>query len=319
MKDRKLTIPTFLYLILFALCIVGIILGSFYDLPINNAIAAKLGDNPYGAFFETIGIIPSYLTIGLAGGMIGFGVISKAREQEQKPLRIGLIAIGAVILVGALIGGTIFLGGQLSTGDPYDRYGIRLPSRVASLIISFALQALMYVFVFFCLDRKKADKLIKIGAIIAFGIMVQWICLHFLKQLGGRPRYRFLFGEDNGIFEGVKYTYQEWFQFSPNNPHMEYFKSWPSGHSASIAVILGVAYLPLVSKWRFKHDVIIIFIVASIYAFNVFFSRMLAGAHFLSDVSFGGLIGFFLIFIASFLIEKLLPYKEPPAVEDADE
>ena len=71
MKKRRLTIPTYFFLILFVLCIVGLVLGSFFDLKISQAIGDPTGTNVFGAIIETIAIVPAYMLMGFAGCLLG--------------------------------------------------------------------------------------------------------------------------------------------------------------------------------------------------------------------------------------------------------
>ena len=70
----------------------------------------------------------------------------------------------------------------------------------------------------------------------------------------------------------------------------EEFKSFPSGHvGASMVTCLFISILPLINKEYEKYQIPLFYCFFA-WSLLVAFSRMLVGAHFLSDVSMGGLI-----------------------------
>lgn len=315
MKKRRLTIPTYFFLILFVLCIVGLVLGSFFDLKISQAIGDPTGTNVFGAIIETIAIVPAYMLMGFAGCLLGFGILSIVKMEKYKKWKVFLTIVAILGIIATIAAGTYFLGGQLEANRPYDNYGYRINNKIVAYILAFLLQAISAPIVYFFLDRENGAKMLKVGAIIAFALVFQVAVLTVLKRMAGRPRFRFLFGEDGGNYNGVHYIYQEWFEFHGSNPRAEAFKSWPSGHSGVSGALIGLGYLPLVLKKRFKNDCRILFIIGAVYAFIIFFGRIVAGAHFLSDVATGGLIAFLGIFLASFFIEKVFPFEKEVKTE----
>lgn len=71
----------------------------------------------------------------------------------------------------------------------------------------------------------------------------------------------------------------------------EEFKSFPSGHAANAAIMILLGSLSLLDE-KFKGKKDLLFFIGFGFALVVAFSRIVAGAHFLSDVTIGILITF---------------------------
>ena len=70
----------------------------------------------------------------------------------------------------------------------------------------------------------------------------------------------------------------------------EEFKSFPSGHTSVCAMTMfGVVLFPFITGKELKRQVLY-FYIAMAYTLFVAFTRLLVGAHYLSDVGMGGLI-----------------------------
>lgn len=76
---------------------------------------------------------------------------------------------------------------------------------------------------------------------------------------------------------------------------VENFKSFPSGHSANASIVMLIALFPF-KKTSTSQKV---FIGVAAYTVLVQFSRIMQGAHFLSDVTMGVIIGLLMIVLAN--------------------
>ena len=88
----------------------------------------------------------------------------------------------------------------------------------------------------------------------------------------------------------------------------EEFKSFPSGHTGSAAVIVMLlSYLPYLTKGKvsMKHQKLLFFI-GFLYTLALAFSRMLCGAHYLTDVCVGGFLSILICMITDFACAKLV-------------
>ena len=87
----------------------------------------------------------------------------------------------------------------------------------------------------------------------------------------------------------------------------DHFKSYPSGHSAEASILIVAAtFFPMADKKFHKYQLPAFYIACGITAL-VMFARILAAAHFLSDVSWGMSIVVSLTFIANEVVMRVKP------------
>ena len=139
---------------------------------------------------------------------------------------------------------------------------------------------------------------------MAFVLIVGLLPVSFLIKLFiHRPRYRFLVSSGELPFYSWWESYKEYKQFIKDNIGQEIagvtmtedilkeeFKSFPSGHSGSGAILM--LFLPYASMVfnKLKGKETLLFYIGFAWSILMAFARMLAGAHYLTDVSMGALI-----------------------------
>jgi membrane-associated phospholipid phosphatase len=85
------------------------------------------------------------------------------------------------------------------------------------------------------------------------------------------------------------------------------FKSYPSGHTAEVSILFVAAtFFPLANKKYQKYQ-LPAFIVAGALTLLVAIARILAAAHYLSDVSWGATIMLTLSLIANEVVMRIKP------------
>ena len=123
-----------------------------------------------------------------------------------------------------------------------------------------------------------------------------------------RPRFRFLMVSDFDLF-------RNWWEPCKNYKDLieqygtvsENFKSFPSGHTAEASIfVVPVVFLPLANK-KFEKYQMPLFIFGVCLILIVAFARILAAAHFLSDVSFGAFSMILFLYIANEVVMKIKP------------
>lgn len=119
------------------------------------------------------------------------------------------------------------------------------------------------------------------------------ITINVIKQFWGRERYRHMVL--NNDYSG----FSKWY-IPQSIASGDEFKSFPSGHSANASIIMLLALYPYINEKKTK-----VFILAASFKTMVQFSRIMQGAHFLSDVTMGVIIGLSVIFAGS----KLFKFK----------
>lgn len=140
--------------------------------------------------------------------------------------------------------------------------------------------------------------LFRIGMVLCLATLLAPVAINLIKDPWARPRYRAIV-----VTDGL--PFQNWWQagtalrdqFTAMDVPKEEFKSFPSGHTseAALMVLLGLlpAAIPKMKKWE-------PLLVGSGLALPILvaISRIIMGAHFLSDVT----VGFACTYIIAFLL-----------------
>lgn len=274
---------------IFVLCAVLLLAGTFFDLPLSQTVFNK--QNPFALFFASFGEYPSAFCC-----CIGCGMIFASFDPKKKVKSI-LLCILAIFF---------FLFSSLSVFDIAENTPqLFIPGMIAEIAISLISAILVFKF---C-DRKDRSLLLRLGFVFIFASIFAALFINVIKGPWARPRFRSIV-----VTEGLEF--QPWYQFG--NASKEAFvaggmksgefKSFPSGHAASAAGALSLVLLPLViPQLRSKQKALTI--IAFAVPFIVMFSRIMAGAHFLSDVT----VGFFIQYCSLLLTTKLFridPFKQ---------
>lgn len=293
---RKLRLHIFIALGLF---LVLFIIGSFLDLQIAQAIFSR--DNIFGLVASAVTTIPGYGGIALCGGcLLAFGLDKKYH-----------IAIRICLYVAAVAGfaaGVYFSGREFFSINAFDNNDLKLLGYVIALPIMCGLSYFGYRI------AHRSDNNALIVVVIAllvciFMALIPGVTL--LKEIFHRPRYRLISLE---TAQAAGLYYHSWWVRCPDykefivtlNTVKENFKSFPSGHAGATALLMMYAVaLPHFDKKLVKY-VIPMFYVGLGYCLFVCFTRMLVGAHFLSDVSMGAL---FSVIFTYALNEFLIHFK----------
>lgn len=267
---------------LLTLLVVGIVIGSFCDLSISQALCQNSDD----FFLHTVtafGLVIPYMFFGLFGGAL-FRVTLNNKDQKT-----WLKAILYFMSVFFCLAGAYY-----SAQDNFSVNGLYHPEMgytILAYVIGFLFNGIGFALGFIgAKSNENKNAWIVIMTLAGSIIVSQLVGISALKSLFNRPRFRSL---GNGI---------EFFPWYKPNLHYkdllggaivkEEFKSFPSGHSSISALMMFYAiFVPLMfpkhvsEKVRFP-----LFLVGLAYYIFMGSVRILAGAHFLSDVCFGGLI-----------------------------
>ena len=264
-----------------AVLFLGVILGSAFDLQISTAIASS--SSSFG-----LGISVIAPTIGFSGlSVIGGGFLAFFLQKRHKTLLRVAFMVLAVLCFGVSV---YFAGKEIFGVNGF--YGVA-PKLVGYFIVLIPLGASVFLGYWLFKDVENPNAWIMF--IIILGVMFMSLvpAVTGLKAIMHRPRPRAVF--DAGV------SFHQWWepcrdykalmqQFALES---EEFKSFPSGHSAEIS-ILGVTciLLPLVCP-KLKKFHLALIIGSSVIVLLVMFARILAAAHFLSDVSTGAFTMYF--------------------------
>lgn len=260
--------------------IVGMIIGTFDDHGISKLLYQQ--DNAFAAFFAAYGQLPFNLGFVVCGTMLL--MIAKA-ERKDKFL---YICAGLFLNLFGLGINTIsplnYLK-ELSLGVSF----------IISLLLCLGCVGLTLLYLKDA-DPQQMRRFVKFALSVLIG---QLIVINAIKLFWGRPRMRMITVQEDAYFV-------PWYRWdrslrtlllSQGIP-LEELKSFPSGHTAAASCILLYTLLPLVKN---KDNVKIadrLLIIGLGYILIVAISRIIAGAHFVSDVTAGFAFCMLVIYLA---------------------
>ena len=277
-RKTVMAVPKACFLAVVAVCVIGVVIGSFCDFGINEALANKTN---IGAFFATYGSYFSYCLYPAAGACLFVGLREKGKRYHMLAWTLQIVGFYMAVYysnsyngkaVRALLG---YKAGETSA---------------ALSVLSWLFWVVLYAWVPFVmvklLDRADPDKLIAVGAaILVAGIVADNVNL-WLKQVGSRPRYKYLITLDEPISE-----FRNWWQMVPNLAGGDdNFKSWPSGNMTIASMMFSLPMLTDLFRNRSEKKNLIAFGIACAFVLLYGYNRIHMTNHFLSDVCFGTLI-----------------------------
>ncbi len=292
MKSMRLPL-----LIAWGVAVVGIILGSFLDLNISTAIA-----NPNNA----VG-----LTISAIGPMIGFAAVAVMGGGFIAFIIKGKYHIALKILFGVLAACCYGVAVYYPAGEWFGIngfYGVA-PEWVGYLIVFLPEAAAMVGGYFLFRNYKNEELWIIFCIIIALLLIALLLVIPTIKDNMRRPRYRLISSitqiDFHNWWEPCK-NYKE-LMTTHNIENSDHFKSFPSGHTAEASIpLVIITFLGLAGDNLKKYQMPAFYCGCAL-VLIVALARILAAAHFLSDVSWGATITFTLTLIANEIVIHIKP------------
>lgn len=279
-------------LIALGVAILGIIFGSFFDLQISTAIASST--NYFGLAISALGPTIAFASIALmGGGFIAFAI------KGQYPIILKILFYG---LAAACLGVSIFYPG----GEWFGINGFYGAAQewVGYLIVLLPEAAAMVGGYFLFKDIENKNMWIVFCAVIVTLCIVLLPIISGLKGVMHRPRYRLLAVTDAVSFHNWWEPFADYktYTLAPYNFASDNFKSYPSGHTAEASILIVASTLfPLASK-KLEKIQLPLFLGSCGLVLLVAFARILAAAHFLSDVSTGATAMILFTFITNEVI-----------------
>ena len=306
---KKNLLPFICLIVLLVLLIVG----SIWDLQISQKVVdLKEGNyythNLFGIIFEIIGEMPIYLITAFASALI----FHNFKRREKSFFNVAVQVFAVLVSVALLFYMNYKLFKYLSIHlDFTDFIG-----GIGDTVAYFLLGACMTFLLFYLTQRLPSAFLNKmlVWALIVWGTaFISQVLTHLLKAVAARPRYRAMFMMDDFS------VYRRWFQFQWGIPEIEddlvvlynagsdWFKSFPSGHTSAGAMVITLTLIPsLFEKTNTLTKKVVTLSVVIAYVLAVMFSRILVGAHFLTDVTFGALITLGSTCLSVFIVKKIM-------------
>lgn len=292
MKKEIYHYPIVFLIIPVVISILGIFFGSFFDLNLSKGIVNTASS--MGAFIESFGLVIPFCLLPLSGVLVMKGLWPK----EKLWIKI----TGIVFLVMTCLIGIYCSAKHLIGATDIKEYGIVYKPIIGYLISAIIIFLSFLFFFYFIKDNENTTEMVILGLIIVFVMLSQALFINIFKQFNCRPRYRFLIDDEINTSQEV---FRSWWEFKPFSNSNDYHKSWPSGHTGTASVML---LLPLIHRhlrFPFKNAKYVLYAIGLFYALFVAIYRIIFGAHFLSDVSFGLLFASLIIIIYLFATNKI--------------
>ena len=274
------------------------ILGSFYDEAISQELYIE--NFTFGIIISAFGLVLTYSVSAMFAGLL----LGEALKLQNRKLKI-LISICTALFLLVIIylcGDTVFdENGFNKKGFGYKALGIGI----------FAIILPIFYYLGFRQSKKITnDKLWLILSIIIIGAVIALLAGALgIKEIFHRPRFRTVVKEIEGIeFHKWWVPFKDYKNYITADITKEEFKSFPSGHATtSMIAVFGLSYLFLFDP-RLKKYQTYLFYLGVTYSYYISLTRILAGAHFLSDVACGSIISLVFFFITNEIIirKKLL-------------
>lgn len=294
MKDKKLALKIGLISGFSLTFIALMIVATFYDLQIN--IALQNPNSFFGQFFAYLGETPAYIAAPIAAT-----IFFQAVTKENKFYWVLKVATALLCFAGYFVFFMYFTGKLFSENLMYE---------TAYIIIFSAFAVPLTLLATAKVDKEIMQKLVIFAIFLLVFLGLSQGLTTLFKFFGGRLRFRNM----NSNYDGFTRWYQ--FQFgSSGREHLaqgekldDAFKSFPSGHTSAAGLSFALIMVPSLFDKLKKHAVWF-YVIPAVYTIMVAISRMVAKAHFLSDVLVGGLISvlsaFFLRWLCLFVYDKI--------------
>lgn len=251
--------------------------GTFVDLSLSMAVYQP--QSLYGRFFEAFGELPGVLVAAF-----GFAALLVTRCKKTK-----LSAVGALAGYGA----PLVLFSVMAVAMPIHYLGNGKGFFLVPVLGILVAAGLVFAAGRIPQAQRTALRQAAVVGILTF--LCALIVVNILKNIWGRPRFRSM--DDPAL------QFLAWY-LPQGSAAGEEFRSFPSGHSANSSVIVWITLLPTFLP-ALKDKKAALFTAAAAWSLLTMFSRIVMGAHFLSDVATGTLIT-----LLSFLLLTQLFYSK---------
>ncbi|MBR4242220.1 MAG: phosphatase PAP2 family protein [Eubacterium sp.] len=250
----------------------ALICALFFDLKLD--IFLNNPKSPFAIWFCNTGEMPSRLICPLAGLLIY--KLAKKKLHRNLGLFIELA-------------GSAYLGYHIA-----DYFFVEENQILFGIIYGFGFGLFLLFLGNFIVIPKEYEKALLVLSIAGIAVMaVQTLTVEGIKFLWGRVRFRDLLAAG---------SYDMFTPFThPNGINGN--KSFPSGHTAGAGMSYLLLTLPYLSE-KFSKRKTLLFAIAFCYTGIVALTRLIMGAHYLSDVAVGSAISFTCVIISTGVIEK---------------
>ena len=261
------------FYILLSIYVTGLIAGTFLDFQVSQLLYDS--DRMIGNFMNVAAMIPAAAIMSFCAGIVYWYC------RDEYP---ALKYPSAVLPFAAGVAAFREIG-QWRQLDLTVRIAIGLAIGLLIILIFHIVKPVIYR------DRFILAVTVLLVAIVASS------SIGILKQIWGRRRY---YSMEDPVTQFMVWYIPHPFASS------DFYRSFPSGHTGFASLILFMPYLSEMAG--IKADIKITGYVSVAWVWAVMYSRIVYGAHFLTDVCFGAIIGLVCCYIAQKELRKLTEY-----------
>lgn len=282
------------------------------DLLISKNIAnvypgSRYTDNIFAKIVSIFGEMPIYVVSIFSL----YGLEYAIRDINKRRKFINLVRI-IVLIIGISLGVFMFhrLCKYIYIATYYETDKVWSSLLSISIFLTLPASLVLNFSLYYLVNKLSLDKrtMLHLSIVGIIAVLSGYLIIEILKTIISRNRYGAIVYLANSDFE-TYFTawYKKGIKFEGTMGVAEGMtddsKSFPSGHTQAASTSLFLAFLPFYfAKYNDKKYKLWFFITPVVYILIVMFGRVLAGAHYLSDVTFGLIIGLICIMVP-FLVD----------------
>ncbi len=290
-----------------------LLVATFYDLQISRFLTKGIlapgkydTNNSFGAFFEIIGDSPVEIVLAFAIDIL----FVYALRFLSKAKRAILMAVSGVFSV---VAGYVLCTIVFNRLKPHVLFGMSVElTKGLYLNLTFLFFGILFAVLGILAVNNFSDEALRslvkfaVATIVFAAVSTIAINLGF-KDAFGRMRFRAMNVNPNDDVLGFS-AFSRWYELKGHSVsddvmmaafgHTDANKSFPSGHTGAAGVSYALIMLNSTLKPESKRVRAAFWIIPVVFTGTVALSRIMVGAHFMSDVLMGGTFSFVLMIIS---------------------
>ena len=259
--------------------LISLIILSFGRIDYNISVCLLNRDSLWAKLFDIFGEQPAFW-----GLLMGTVILFYTHKRSISLWNIFRIALGCILSFYF-----IYLIIMTPLRYSYEIFGKPNADELRVLVVAISLGISIIIAIAAPDFNAKFYKYRKQAIILIIAILTEMLLVNLMKTIWGRPRMRSI-----SSFEEFRY----WYEIAGPAISQEN-KSFPSGHTANaFTMLVYCIFLPEVKKIKGKF----LFTFAFLWGTLVAISRIVLGAHFLSDV----IAGFYITLASAYFYHRIL-------------